>query len=125
MNSREKGKRGERQAAEALKSILGWQAFRSAQVSGKFSADLLGVPAKVHCEVKFYESIAALRFMAQAVRDAKPNQIPFVVMRENKSPDWVVMVRLKDLKELTDVIQRGEGSDVSVPRTLPEVREQG
>lgn len=108
MNSREKGKRGERQAAEALKTHLGWQAFRSAQVSGKMSADLLGVPPQIHVEVKFYESIAALKFMRQAETDAK-EKIPFVVMRENKSPEWVVMIKLKDLKELTNVIQRGEG----------------
>jgi hypothetical protein len=46
--------------------------------------------------------------MRQAETDAK-EKIPFVVMRENKSPEWVVMIKLKDLKELTNVIQRGEG----------------
>ena len=116
MNSREKGKRGERDAAKALKEHLGWEAFRSAQVSGKFSADLLGVPDKIHIEVKFNAAISALRFMDQAVRDAKQGQIPLVLMRENKNIEWFVMVPLSKLNEVADV--------VCDTRTMSEVQKQ-
>lgn len=95
VNSRDKGKRGELEARDQVRQH--WSCpncVRSAQVSGKFSADLLGGPDGLHLEVKRYAKIAAMDFMEQAVRDSK-DLIPVVLMRENDG-DWVMMVRLQD-----------------------------
>jgi Holliday junction resolvase len=103
MNSRRKGKVGEREAAKAVKEHLGWEAFRSAQACGKHAADLLGVPEGVHVEVKFVARLGVMKFMEQALRDRKPEQVPVVVMRENHG-EWLAMVQLKDLKILSEII---------------------
>lgn len=106
MNSRAKGARGEREARDAVK--LHWGAsdcIRAAQANGSFSGDLLGVPPGLHCEVKFYSSIAALKFLRQAERDAKPGEVPVVLMRENGDTEWVVMVRLSKSKALGEILR--------------------
>ena len=55
MNSRQKGKVGEREAVHLLKSMGFDDAVRAAQVSGKFSADVLcpeSLPS-LHLEIKY------------------------------------------------------------------------
>lgn len=97
MNSRQKGARGERQARDAVK--LHWGAsdcIRAAQANGAYSGDLLGAPEGLHVEVKFYQRIAALKFLRQAESDAQEGEVPVVLMRENGDKEWTVMVRLKD-----------------------------
>lgn len=103
MNSRRKGKVGEREAAKAIRDHIGWEAFRSAQACGKHAADLLGVPESVHVEVKFVARLGVMKFIEQAVRDSKPEQIPLVVMRENHG-EWLAMVPLKNLKALSEIV---------------------
>lgn len=104
MNSRAKGARGERDARDAVKLHWGTDCIRAAQANGSFSGDLLGVPEGLHCEVKFYQQIAALKFLRQAERDAKAGEVPVVLMRENGDTEWVLMLRLKDSRKLAEVL---------------------
>lgn len=100
-NSRQKGARGEREARDAVKLHWGSKdCIRAAQANGSYSADLLGAPEGLHVEVKFYASIAALKFLRQAEADAREGEIPVVLMRENGDKEWTVMFRIKDTKEV-------------------------
>lgn len=96
VNSRTKGKRGELEARDMVRRL--WyspKCERSAQVSGKFSADLLYGPPGLHLEVKRHKRIAALHFMDQAIDDAGEGETPVVLMREDRS-GWVCMFRIED-----------------------------
>lgn len=97
--SREKGKRGEREFAAFLRS-LGLEARRTQQFSGtEGTADISSSLKGVHLEVKRYAGIAAFRFLEQAERDAHPEDLPMVAMREDRS-EWAIMLRAKHLPEL-------------------------
>lgn len=104
-NSRQKGARGEREARDAVKLHWGSKdCIRAAQANGSYSADLLGAPEGLHVEVKFYASIAALKFLRQAEADAREGEIPVVLMRENGDKEWTLMVRVKDSVRLAYVL---------------------
>lgn len=94
-NSRAKGARGEREARDAVNMHLGMCSIRSAQAGGKFSADLLHT-GNLHCECKKRRTIAAARFMDQAVADCG-TRIPVVVMREDRG-GWLLVVRIEDAR---------------------------
>ena len=97
--SREKGKRGEREVAQALR-VLGFDARRAQQYAGADgTADVLTSIDGIHWEVKRYARIASLRFLEQARRDAPEGVVPVVACREDRGP-WVVQVDLKDLPDL-------------------------
>lgn len=105
MNSRDKGKRGEREARDQVRTY--WSApncIRAAQSNGKHSADLLDAGDSLHVEVKRIASIAALKYFQQAERDRKRGEIPVVLMRQNGTiagqersmTGWVVMFAIED-----------------------------
>lgn len=98
--SRDKGKRGEREAAAQIAHHWGATgARRSVQFcGGAGDADLIGAPG-LHLEVKRYARIAALDFLEQAEMDAKPGTVPIVLMREDASTEWVCMLRVHDAPE--------------------------
>jgi hypothetical protein len=98
MNSRDKGKRGERQWRDELRKN-GYHARRGQQFSGSpDSPDVIcdGLPW-AHFEVKFVEHLNFSAAMAQARRDAggptasagNRGKVPFVVHRKNFWP-WLV-----------------------------------
>lgn len=104
--SRDKGKRGEREAAEAVRLHLGFtETRRAAQANGSYSADLIS-DKRLHFEVKRLARVPATDFMHQAVEDADPKQIPLVLFREDHEPDWILMVRLQDAKALSEVLSK-------------------
>ena len=97
MNSREKGKKGERELAGILKAH-GYRARRGQQYCGTSGeADVVGIPG-VHIECKRVEALNIYTAMAQAVRDARPGEIPTVFHRKNRE-DWLVTMRLEDYLE--------------------------
>ena len=97
--SREKGKRGEREFAALLRS-LGLEARRTQQYSGtEGTADVSSSLEGVHLEVKRYAGIAAIRFLEQAERDANPEDLPMVAMREDRG-EWAILLRAKHLPEI-------------------------
>jgi Holliday junction resolvase len=100
MNSRDKGKRMEREAAKMLMATLGIEAHRSVQYAGTAGdADLRTTLEGVHFEVKSRKSIGALRFYEQAEDDAsKTGSIPVVMLREDGDTEWYLLLRLHDLR---------------------------
>jgi hypothetical protein len=103
MNSREKGKRGEREAAAALSGLLGVDVRRSQQYAGGIdSADVVGVDG-LHVEVKHQERMQLYKWMAQAVGDASDDSVPLVMHRQNRR-EWLCTVRFIDLLRLVDTL---------------------
>lgn len=95
MNSREKGKRGEREAAEFLIGH-GFEARRGVQYSGGGdSPDVVHSVPGVHFEVKRTEKLAIHDWIAQARADAKEGKLPVVLHKKNRR-DWVVVLDAND-----------------------------
>ena len=99
LRSRNKGKRGEREAAAEIRRLFRTEASRGRQFhGGDESPDIVtGIP-DVHFEVKRAESLSVYESLGQAVRDAQ-DRIPVVLHRKNGKP-WVALVRLDDLPRL-------------------------
>lgn len=107
--SRTKGAAGEREAAAAWNAATGCAAHRSAQRVGRHGDADLQTAAPVHIECKRYASIAAIRFLEQAERDAASGAVPVVLMRQDQDTEWVIMLRLSDLRALQTAIAVGNG----------------
>lgn len=106
VNSREKGKAGEREWAEVCREH-GFDARRGQQFCGSNGdADVVGLP-HIHVEVKRVEQLNVFNAMKQSVDDARPGEIPIVAHRKNRKP-WLVTMRAEDFFRIY------EGSDVSV-----------
>jgi len=107
-SQREKGKRGEREAARELTRLLGVPVTRSQQYKGgQHSADLVGA-AGLHVEVKRTERLRLYEAMEQAAEDAGENA-PIVLHRRN-GKRWLAILYLDDIVEVAEVI--GEISDI-------------
>ena len=107
-NSRAKGARGEREWAEALRTLFGCsEARRGCQyagraVSGDDTPDVVnGIPG-THPEVKRTERLSLYAAVAQAVDDCGEN-VPYVAHRRNRG-DWLVIVRATDLEDLSRAV---------------------
>lgn len=93
MNSREKGKRGERELAKFLREH-GYDSRRGQQYSGaNGDADVVGVPG-IHIECKRVERLNIEDAMAQSIRDAG-DETPVVIHRKNRG-EWLCTMRLED-----------------------------
>ena len=97
MNSKQKGKRGEIEAAKVLRDLGFEDVRRSVQYNGKAEEgqpDLVGVPG-VHIEVKRNERLNINEAMDQAIRDCKEDETPIVLHRKNGKP-WLVTMPVSD-----------------------------
>lgn len=99
VNSRQKGKRGEREAAKALGEALGLTCRRAQQYSGLGSADVVGVDG-LHIEVKRTETFRIHDAVAQASADAANGDVPLVLHKKNGKP-WLAIVKVEDLPQLS------------------------
>lgn len=97
MNSRQKGKRGERELAGRLREY-GYDCRRGQQYSGIEGKDVVGLPG-IHIECKRVERLNIYDAMLQAFRDAKTDEKPAVFHRKN-GQEWLVTMRLEDWIEL-------------------------
>ena len=98
VNSREKGKVGERELASYLKEY-GYECRRGVQYCGKTgAADVIGLPG-IHIECKRVERLNIEDALAQSKRDARENEIPTVMHRKNHC-EWLVTMRLEDWIQL-------------------------
>ena len=98
MNSRNKGKRGELEAAHLLQEY-GYDARRSQQFAGmNGDADVVGLPG-MHIEVKRVEKLNLENAMEQSARDARESEIPIVLHRKNRS-EWLVSMSFSDWMKL-------------------------
>lgn len=94
MNSREKGKRGEREFALTMREH-GYDTRRGQQFSGaNGDADVVGLPG-IHCEVKRNERLNVYDAIAQAKHDARDGELPCVFWRKNNCK-WLVSMELDD-----------------------------
>lgn len=110
-SQRERGKRGERDAAAALSAALGISARRGVQYQGgEDSPDIATSIAGVHWEVKFVEREQVRSWMAQATDDAG-DQVPVVVHRKSRAP-WLVTVPLEKLHEFVTRLAQAIAQEV-------------
>ena len=102
INSREKGKRAEREIAKILKEKYGFDdARRGVQYSGIGGEDVVGLPM-LHLEVKAVERLNIRDAMAQSERDAMEDQIPVVMHKKNRKP-WLVTLNLEDFMNMYSI----------------------
>ena len=99
MNSREKGKAGEREFAGLCRD-QGYDVRRTVQYAGRVedAADVVGLPG-VHVEVKRVERLVLDDAMDQAVRDHRPGRFPVVAHRRNRGR-WMITMRAEDWFEM-------------------------
>ena len=98
MNSRQKGKRGELEAAHLLREY-GFEARRGQQFSGaNGDPDVVGLPG-IHLEVKRVEKLNLEAAMQQSIRDARTNEIPIVMHRKNRG-QWLVTMTFENWMKL-------------------------
>lgn len=95
MNSKRKGKNGELEFSRLCRE-QGYDCRRTAQYCGNTgeAADVIGLPG-IHVEVKRVERLNVSEAMGQAIRDARPGEIPVVAHRRDRHP-WLVTMRLED-----------------------------
>lgn len=99
LKSRNKGKRGEREAAAEIRRLFRTEACRGCQFAGGGdSPDIRTAIPRVHFEVKRAETFRIYDALNQAIADAGEN-IPIVLHRQNGRP-WLAIVRLDDLPQL-------------------------
>ena len=107
--SRDKGKRGEREAARELGEVLGVAARRGVQYQGgPGSPDVVleGVP--IHVEAKRVERLQLWAAIEQARADAPAGAVPIVWHRPN-GRDSVVIVETSRLADLARVVAGPSG----------------
>ena len=108
VNSREKGKRAEREAARSLVAVLGIEAKRGVQYQGGTdSPDLKTSLEGVHFEVKHVEKLNLMEAFEQAKRDAK-SKIPVVMHKKNRT-GWFLTIRLEDVKSFIANVEESNG----------------
>lgn len=110
LRSRNKGKRGEREAAAEIRRLFGVEARRGRQYAGTDdSPDILTGIEGVHFEVKRAESLRLYGALEQAAEDAE-GKLPVVLHRPNHRP-WVAVVALDDLPRLAEVLSQYKAPD--------------
>ena len=104
--SKQKGKRGEREAAAELAALLGVAARRGVQYQGgPDSPDVVLDGTKIHVEAKRTERLSLYAAVEQATSDAPAGSVPIVWHRANGC-DSVVVVSTARLVELSREVCR-------------------
>lgn len=99
LNSREKGKRGEREAAAFIREH-GFEARRGCQFKGgEDSEDVTHSIPGVHLEVKRQEKLQLWAWIAQAQAEAKEGNVPVVMFKRNRG-EWQVCLPAEDFLRL-------------------------
>ena len=98
INSREKGKKGERELAKELRAY-GYDCRRGEQYSGaNGDADVVGLPG-IHSECKRVEKLNLYDAMAQAKHDCPSQAYPAVFHRKNNC-EWLVTMSLENWMQI-------------------------
>ena len=104
--SRDKGKRGEREAAAELAALLGVTGRRGVQYhGGPDSPDVVLDGVAIHVEAKRTERLALYAAVEQATSDAPAGSVPVVWHRAN-GRDSVVIVSTDQLVRLAREVCR-------------------
>jgi len=105
VNSRTKGKVGEREAARLISETFGVGARRGQQFSGSNeSPDVVTDIEGVHFEIKRVEKLNLYEAVEQAVRDAG-GDTPVVLHRRDRK-EWLLTIRWADIKDLVRKINK-------------------
>lgn len=109
LNSRQKGKVGELEAAQALRDLFGWECGRSVQHSGtQDSADLrVSSTPGLWFEVKRVQALNVPRTMEKAVEQA--GRRTAVLLHRRNRGEWLLTIRLVDLPRLAHAFNAAEG----------------
>lgn len=103
MNSKEKGKRGERDLSKVLSTLFNVNARRGQQYKGTDdSPDVIAFDG-VHVECKRTERFNPYKALEQANNDAGEN-IPVVMHKRNYKP-WIVVIELENLPDFIAILQ--------------------
>ena len=106
MNSREKGKRGEREAAAVLREMGFLNARRGLQYQGgPDSPDVADAIPGVHIEVKRTERIQLYKALEQSKAESDEGEVPIVLAKQNRRP-WVIALELDRLLDLAERVHR-------------------
>jgi len=97
INSREKGKTGEREFAALCREHGFKNARRGQQFNGLEGKDVVGLEG-IHIEVKRVERLNIDKAMKQSIEDSKEGEIPIVAHRRNRE-EWKVTMRAEDWLE--------------------------
>lgn len=109
INSKDKGKRGERLCAKKLRDY-GYDARRGQQFQGSpESPDVVGVPG-LHIEVKYTEKLRLWDAIEQSIRDAGKDEIP-VVMHKKNNTEWLAILRLDDFMPIYAEYEAGQNTE--------------
>ena len=109
-SQREKGKRGEREAAAELAAVLGCSARRGVQYQGgNDSPDVVLDGVAIHVEAKRTEKLLLWPAVEQAREDAPSTSVPIVWHRPNRRGS-VVIVETARLLELAREVVRVAGA---------------
>jgi hypothetical protein len=113
-NSRQKGKRGELDAADALRRLFSWTTRRTQQFKGTSDSSDVEVAETPDAfwEIKREERLNVFKAMDTAAAEAGP-KLPILMHRRNRT-DWLVTVRLADLARLAQIVTRA-GQAVTDP----------
>jgi hypothetical protein len=105
-NSRQKGKRGELEAAETLRRLFSWNTRRTQQFKGTSDSSDVEVSETPDAfwEVKREERLNVFTALETAVAQAG-DKLPILMHRRNNT-DWLVTVRVADLARLSRVIAK-------------------
>lgn len=113
INSKNKGKVGEREAAMVMAAITGLTWRRTQQFRGCAAAadiELCDRPTPVHVEVKRDERLNVYEAMGQAMRDCAGLSTPCVLHRKNATP-WLITFRADQLHQFlnafNEILQAG------------------
>lgn len=105
MNSKRKGKRGELEAAQAIRDVFGVEARRGVQYhGGPDSPDLVTGFGNLHFEVKRVERLALADALQQAISDSR-GKFPVVLWKKNRGP-WVFIALLEHMPCIAGEIYR-------------------
>lgn len=112
--SRDKGKRGEREAAKALSDLTGisWRRAVGQSASGSDAPDVERADdvSLLWIEVKRGKQPAIRPALRQAIRACKARYVPVVLSRADQD-DWIVTLRLSDVPKFVRewFVELGEG----------------
>lgn len=125
MNSREKGKRGERRWRDVLRDAGFQKAHRGVQFSGSPDSPDVACPELpgIHFEVKAVEALNIWRAMSQAIADAGAKKIPVVAHTRNRS-GWLVTMRAEDWLALIRESSHVAPSESAPAATTPPTTEE-
>jgi hypothetical protein len=113
INSRQKGARGERELANTLKELVGWNARRTAQFCGNAgdSDVVIEELPDVFVECKLVENLSIVPTMRKAIEQCK-GKLPIICHRKKQS-EFLVTARLSDLVAISRMVCRLESASPS------------